>query len=75
MSDHYIGKSLARLDAPEKITGRAIFNDDLRFNGMLCGKVLHSTEAHALIKKIDVAEAAAVPGVVAVVTGEELDYL
>lgn len=70
-----IGKNVHRVDALDKVTGRAIYNGDLSSPGMLCGKVLHSTRAHALIKKIDVSRALAMEGVEAVVTGEELDFL
>ena len=69
-----VGKSVTRLDAPLKVTGKAIYVDDMRMPGMLYGKVLRSNHPHALIKKIDVLEAYKVPGVKTVVTGDEFPY-
>lgn len=70
-----VGKSVYRLDAHEKVTGKAIYNADLKFPDMLYGKVLHSDIAHGIIKHIDIEKALALEGVVAVVTGQELDFL
>lgn len=70
-----IGKNVYRVDALDKVTGQAVYNGDLSFPGMLYGRVLHSTRAHALIKRIDVSRALAMEGVEAVVTGEELSFL
>lgn len=69
-----IGKSVTRLDAPLKVTGKANYLDDLRMPGMLFGKVLRSNLPHALIKKIDFSEAYNIPEVKAVVTGDEFPY-
>lgn len=71
----FVGQSVHRVDAQEKVTGKAIFNADLRFPGMLHGKVLHSSIAHGIIKSINTDKALALKGVEAVVTGQELDYL
>lgn len=67
-----IGKSVARVDAREKVTGEAKFADDLRFGSdLLYGRVVRSPHPHARIKKINVSKARALPGVKTVVTGEE----
>lgn len=67
-----IGESVPRLDAREKVTGAAIFTDDLQFGpGLLHARILRSPHPHALIKHIDVSKAKALPGVKAVVTGED----
>jgi carbon-monoxide dehydrogenase large subunit len=67
-----VGKSVPRIDAVEKVTGVATFTDDLQFGpGLLYGRVVRSPHSHALIKGIDVSKALQVPGVKAVVTGED----
>ena len=69
-----VGKSVHRIDALEKATGRAIYGDDLRFAGILHGKILRSPYAHAKIKRIDTSEAEKLPGVKAVVTGADAPF-
>ncbi len=67
-----VGARVPRLDAYGKVTGRAVFGADFALPGMLHGKILRSTEPHARIVAIDVARAAALPGVRAVVTGRDV---
>ncbi len=52
--------------------GKGNYVDDIKLPGMLYGEFNRSPHAHARIKKIDTAKAAAVPGVVAVITAETL---
>ncbi|MCD6344213.1 MAG: molybdopterin-dependent oxidoreductase [Anaerolineae bacterium] len=67
-----VGKSVPRVDAYDKVTGAARYVDDMQFGpGLYYGKLVHSPYAHALIKKVDVSKALALPGVKAVVTGED----
>ncbi len=67
-----IGESKPRIDAREKVTGTALFADDLQFgNSLLHARIKRSPHPHAFIKKIDIAKARALPGVKAVVTGED----
>ncbi len=67
-----IGKSVPRVDAREKVIGAAIFTDDVQFGpGLLHARILRSPHPHALVKKLDVSKARALPGVKAVVTGED----
>lgn len=61
-----------KIDGLAKITGKAIFADDIRLPRMAYAKVLRSPHPHARIVSIDRTEALALPGVLAVVTGEEL---
>ena len=68
----YIGKPMLRRDAGEIVTGSAQYLDDLKFPKLLYGKVLRSPHAHAAIKKIDKSRAEALPGVMAVVTWEDI---
>ena len=66
-----IGQNIPRVDARAKTTGSAVYADDIKMPGMLHGKILRSPVAHARIKSIDVSRAEALPGVVAVITGED----
>ena len=67
-----IGQSVPRLDAYEKVTGAAIYADDIRFgNDLLHARIKRSPYPHALIKSIDISKAEALPGVKAVVTGKD----
>ena len=67
-----IGENVSRIDAREKVTGAAIYADDIQFgNSLLHARIKRSPHPHALIKKIDTTKASALPGVKAVVTGED----
>ena len=66
-----IGKRVALIDSAGKTTGHGKYADDLSLPGMLIGKILHSPQPHALIKKIDTSRAEALDGVVTVVTGPD----
>ncbi len=66
-----IGKSIPRIDGRAKVTGQALYTDDLKFPSMLYGAVLRSPLAHARIKRIDVSRAKAVAGVKDVITGAD----
>src|SRR5579862_8042160 len=70
-----IGTRPVRHDGTDKVTGRAKYGADYAFPGMLHGKVLRSPHAHAIIKSIKVEKALALPGVKAVLTGDELPEL
>ena len=71
-----IGRNIPRIDAYERVTGRATYTGDVRLPGMLYARVLPSPHPHARIRSIDVSKAEALPGVRAVVTHEthELIY-
>jgi len=56
-----VGKRLPMVDAPDKVTGRALYTDDLALPGMLVGKILHSPHAHARLRSIDTARAERLP--------------
>ena len=70
-----IGVSVPRIDAIDKVTGRAAYVGDLEVSGMLHGKILRSPLPHALIKGIDTSEALKLPGVTAVLTRDDLEGL
>jgi CO/xanthine dehydrogenase Mo-binding subunit len=67
-----VGRSLPRLEAREKVTGRAEYTHTMRLPGMLYGKVFRSTVAHGRIKSIDTSAAKKVPGVYRVVTSDDV---
>lgn len=66
-----IGKRVSRPDGIDKVTGRALYGADFYAPGMLVGKVLRSPHAHAKINSIDTSAAAKLPGVKAIVTGND----
>ncbi|MFO0987163.1 MAG: xanthine dehydrogenase family protein molybdopterin-binding subunit [Alphaproteobacteria bacterium] len=66
-----VGAALPRAEVREKVEGRAQYIADLYRPGMLHGAVLGSPHAHARIKRYDTSEALAVPGVHAVLTGDD----
>ncbi|GAA4414762.1 xanthine dehydrogenase family protein molybdopterin-binding subunit [Quisquiliibacterium transsilvanicum] len=72
---HVVGTRPVRPDGADKVTGRANFGADLRLPGMLTGRVKRSPHAHARILGIDIAAAAALPGVKAVVTAADFPAL
>src|SRR5262245_50346209 len=72
MTMRVVGKSLARVDAPGKVSGTAVYAADFALPGMLCGRVLRSTLPHARILRLDVTRACALPGVRAVITAADV---
>lgn len=66
--EHAVGKSVKRVDAFEKVTGRAKYTDDLCDKSAYVAKILHSTVAHGIVKSVDTTEARKIPGVVKIVT-------
>ena len=67
-----VGKPIPKLDAAQKAMGRSEYIQDIKLPGMLYGKILYSRYAHANIVKIDTSKAQALPGVYAVLTGEDV---
>lgn len=67
-----VGTRPIRHDAYDKVTGRALYGADYDIAGLIHGKILRSPHAHAMIRSIDTSKAEAAPGVLAVVTGNDL---
>jgi 4-hydroxybenzoyl-CoA reductase alpha subunit len=67
-----VGKPFRKVDARAKCTGQTKFADDIVLPRMLFCKILRTHLPHALIKKVDISKAVALPGVVAVITGKDL---
>jgi len=68
----FIGHSVIRPDARDKVTGAPIFTDDLYLDGMLHAQVLRSRYPHARLLKVDVSKARQLPGVVAVLVANDI---
>ncbi len=68
-----IGARMTRTDALEKVTGSALYAEDIRLPRMVYGALIRSPHAHARILSIDTAEALRLPGVRALVTGRDID--
>src|SRR5699024_5244374 len=66
-----VGKSIIRTDAYSKVTGKALYPQDLYMDNMLFGKTLRSSKAHANIE-VDIKEAEKVEGVVKVFTHKDV---
>ena len=71
MTTSTIGKDTVQINALEKVLGKAQYSADLKMAGMLHAKVLRSPYAHAKIVRVDADDARALPGVHAVLTGED----
>ncbi len=65
-----VGHPTPRIDALERVSGKATYTGDLHLPGMLYARVLRSPHPHARIRRIDTSKAAAMPGVKAVLTHE-----
>lgn len=63
-----VGKSHNRVDAFDKVTGRAQYTDDLCDSSALVAKIKHSEIAHGKVISVDISEAEKIPGVVKIVT-------
>jgi CO/xanthine dehydrogenase Mo-binding subunit len=67
-----IGKPIAQLDGPQKVTGATVFGVDVALPGELWCCLLHSTEPSARIVRVDTTKALALAGVHAVLTGDDV---
>ena len=72
MGEHAFGQPLTRLEDPALLVGAGRFTDDLRFDNQAHAVVLRSPHAHARILGIDTEAAAAMPGVLAVLTAADV---
>lgn len=67
-----IGKSVTRLDAAGKVTGEALYPGDINLPEQAYMKILFAGRPHAIIKKIDLDKAAALPGVIAIFSAKDV---
>lgn len=68
-----VGERVPLIDGIEKVTGRANYTADFPIAGALVGRIYRSPFSHARIIRVDVAAARKLPGVVAVITGDDCD--
>ena len=67
-----VGRPVTREDGPDKVSGKHVYSADVILPGMLFGKVLRSPYPHARILRIDTSRAEELPGVRAVITGQDV---
>jgi carbon-monoxide dehydrogenase large subunit len=72
MPGSFLGNEVRRVEDPRLLTGSSQFMDDLRLDGMLQAAFVRSTVPYARIASVDASEALAMPGVVAVLTADDL---
>lgn len=70
-----LGKSIKRVEAEDKVTGRAKYTGDYNIVGLLHAEMLTSIYAHAEITNVDISKASNVKGVKAILTGRNYPYL
>jgi CO/xanthine dehydrogenase Mo-binding subunit len=67
-----VGHSVPKIDALDKVLGRAVYSEDISFPDMLYGRVLRAGIPHAVIEEIDLREAKALAGVACVLTAKDI---
>src|SRR6516165_8160818 len=74
-AERYTGASVKRSEDPRILTGTGRYVDDIKLPGMLHAAFVRSPLAHARVLSVDVSAARALPGVVAALTGAELEAM
>jgi carbon-monoxide dehydrogenase large subunit len=72
MTQRFVGQAMKRKEDPRLVSGTSTYVDDVVLPGMLHMAIARSIHAHARIKRIDASRAQKLPGVVTIVTGEEV---
>ena len=67
-----VGTAVPRADGGDKVRGQTIYAADVKLPGLLWAKILRSPHPHARIRRVDISQAEKVPGVRAVITGEDV---
>jgi len=67
-----VGRSIKRFDSVDKVTGKALFPGDINFHNQVFMSTLFSPSPHAIIKRIEFADALKIPGVITVLTAEDV---
>ncbi len=67
-----VGKVQPRADAVEKVTGKAIYTDDIQFENMLHARVKRAGIPSGILRRLNIEKAKQLPGVVAVLTAEDI---
>src|SRR5262245_35457048 len=69
----YVGRPMKRVEDPRLVKGAGTYVDDIRMPGLVHAMILRSPYAHARVRRIDTSAAAAIPGVVGVFTGADVN--
>jgi CO/xanthine dehydrogenase Mo-binding subunit len=72
MPKKYVGKNIFKVDAQEKVTGKAIYSDDIYFDDMLHLKIKRATHPHAYLHRINISKAEKLPEVVKIITAADI---
>ena len=72
MPKRYVGKNIYKVDAQDKVTGKAVYPDDIYFDDMLYLKIKRATHPHAYLRRIDTSKAEKLPGVVKIITADDI---
>ncbi len=75
MPKEYVGKNIFKVDAYDKVTGKAIYPGDLYFDDMLYMKIKRATYPHAYLRRIDISKAQKLPGVVRIITAADIPWV
>lgn len=67
-----VGHSVPKVDALDKVLGKAVYSEDMKFPRMLHGKVLRAGIPHAAIENVDITAAASMEGVACVLTSKDI---
>jgi len=67
-----VGKSIERFDSVDKVTGKALFPGDINFYDQVFMSTLFSPSHHAIIKQVEFSDALKMPGVITVLTAEDV---
>jgi len=72
MPKRYVGKNIYKVDAREKVTGKAQYSDDIYFDDMLYLKIKRAVHPHAYLRKLDIKKAEKLPGVVKIIIAADI---
>src|SRR5436853_1363399 len=72
MPQRFVGQAMKRKEDPRLVQGTSTYVDDVVLPGMLHMAIARSIHAHARIKRVDISKAQKLPGVITIVTGEEV---
>jgi CO/xanthine dehydrogenase Mo-binding subunit len=67
-----VGTAVPRADGSDKVRGQTVYAADVKLPGLLWAKILRSPHPHARIRRVDISKAEKVPGVRAIITGEDV---
>jgi len=72
MTERFVGRNVYKVDARDKVTGKAIYPDDICFDDMLYLKIKRATHPHAYLRRIDISKVKNLPGVIKIITAADI---